>query len=301
LSSSSLFVLSSSNHFLPTITISFLFMHIDTFISHLIMTNLKLPSPSSSSQDERTGDETTVSSISNVGDDDDSWQSKKASQNRANAMAYNIIAQRGGSFVRKETVVGDSTLELKVQYKTIVGSLETALAKIGQGLREPPARLSSRRQASLVRRLSLEESYTAPRRAPKRRVRVLPKSGRIKDINHMSNNNSSGMSDSIGNVGSVSYQNNQRPMTPDPLKGDTEWNILIRHKQLQRLLLLQHSAKCTHEDGRRSVTPHCADMNRLWKYMEGCKDNQCRVAHCFSSRTILSHYRKCKDPSCLGD
>jgi hypothetical protein len=52
-------------------------MHIDTFISHLIMTNLKLPSPSSSSQDERTGDETTVSSISNnVGDDDDSWQSK---------------------------------------------------------------------------------------------------------------------------------------------------------------------------------------------------------------------------------
>ena len=32
--------------------------------------------------------------------------------------------------------------------------------------------------------------------------------------------------------------------------------------------------------------------------MEGCKDNQCRVPHCFSSRAILSHYRKCKDSAC---
>lgn len=144
------------------------------------------------------------------------------------------------------------------------------------------------------------------------------------DINQMSTNNNSGMGmgGSMGNMGSTSYQS-QRSMPSDRLndgninrvpgssssasgmtmggaqanKGDPEWKIRIRHKQ-QRLLLLHHSAKCPHEDGRCSVTPHCADMKRLWKHMEGCKDNQCRVAHCFSSRAILSHYRKCKDPSC---
>ena len=80
-------------------------------------------------------------------------------------------------------------------------------------------------------------------------------------------------------------------------RSDPDWKIKIRHKQ-QRLLLLHHSAKCTAEEGRCTVTPHCADMKRLWRHMEGCKDNNCRVPHCFSSRAILSHYRKCKDPAC---
>jgi Bromodomain/TAZ zinc finger/PHD-finger len=71
----------------------------------------------------------------------------------------------------------------------------------------------------------------------------------------------------------------------------------IRHKQ-QRLLLLHHSAKCPHEDGGCTITPHCADMKLLWRHMEGCKDNQCKVPHCFSSRAILSHYRKCRDTNC---
>ena len=78
---------------------------------------------------------------------------------------------------------------------------------------------------------------------------------------------------------------------------DPDMKTRIRHKQ-QRLLLLHHSAKCTAEDGRCTVTPHCSDMKRLWRHMEACKDNQCTVAHCFSSRAILSHYRKCRDPSC---
>jgi len=91
-------------------------------------------------------------------------------------------------------------------------------------------------------------------------------------------------------------------MSPDVVSGggrkeDPEWRVRIRHKQ-QRLLLLHHSAKCPHEDGRCPITQHCADMKRLWRHMEGCKDNQCRVAHCFSSRAILSHYRKCKDSAC---
>lgn len=126
------------------------------------------------------------------------------------------------------------------------------------------------------------------------------------------NNGSSGAMQAIGgnmNVSSSSGGYN-RPMSSggnanaglsggggSGSRNDPEWKVRIRHKQL-RLLLLHHSAKCPHEDGRCPTTPHCADMKRLWRHMEGCKDNQCRVSHCFSSRAILSHYRKCKDNAC---
>ena len=78
---------------------------------------------------------------------------------------------------------------------------------------------------------------------------------------------------------------------------DPEWKIRIRHKQ-QRLLLLHHSSKCPYEDQKCKVTPYCAEMKKLWKHMARCVDNDCRVPHCFSSRSILSHYRKCKDLRC---
>ena len=78
---------------------------------------------------------------------------------------------------------------------------------------------------------------------------------------------------------------------------DPEWKIRIKHKQ-QRLLLLHHSSKCPFEDGKCTVTPYCGEMKKLWKHMARCTDNDCRVPHCFSSRSILSHYRKCKDPRC---
>jgi hypothetical protein len=151
--------------------------------------------------------------------------------------------------------------------------------------------------------------------------------GNSDDINPMVNNNSTGMSANMrGNMNSrmgmmassgfpdqrsvnnersgsnrgVSNQQSNGMVSSGSSssnRNDPEWRVRIRHKQ-QRLLLLHHSAKCPHEDGRCSVTPHCADMKRLWKHMEGCKDNQCRVSHCFSSRAILSHYRKCKDAAC---
>jgi len=80
-------------------------------------------------------------------------------------------------------------------------------------------------------------------------------------------------------------------------KSDPDWNVRVRQKQ-QRLLLLHHSSKCQHEDGKCRVTPYCGDMKRLWKHMAKCTDHRCEVGHCYSSRTILSHYRKCKDTKC---
>ena len=118
----------------------------------------------------------------------------------------------------------------------------------------------------------------------------------LDDINPMMNNNSSRGHSSSRTSSNDQSQRSSSGAVPHN-RNDPEWKIRIRHKQ-QRLLLLHHSAKCPHEDGRCTVTPHCADMKRLWRHMEGCKDNNCRVSHCFSSRAILSHYRKCKDPNC---
>jgi E1A/CREB-binding protein len=78
---------------------------------------------------------------------------------------------------------------------------------------------------------------------------------------------------------------------------DPDWKVRIKHKQ-QRLLLLHHSSKCHFNGGTCHVTPYCGEMKQLWKHMAMCTDNECRVPHCFSSRSILSHYRKCKDPGC---
>jgi len=79
---------------------------------------------------------------------------------------------------------------------------------------------------------------------------------------------------------------------------DPKTQVKIRNKQ-QRLLLLHHSAKCPQkEDGSCTVTPHCALMKRLWRHIEGCKDNKCQFEHCVSSRYVLTHYRKCREANC---
>eukprot|EP00957_Ditylum_brightwellii_P025425 1922788-Ditylum_brightwellii.AAC.1 len=80
-----------------------------------------------------------------------------------------------------------------------------------------------------------------------------------------------------------------RPNANDPESSKT------RHKQ-QRLLLLRHASKCEYENGKCPITPHCQEMKTLWKHIASCKDQNCNVRHCMSSRYVLSHYRRCKDP-----
>ena len=86
------------------------------------------------------------------------------------------------------------------------------------------------------------------------------------------------------------------PRSGGGIRSESEQTVI--NKQ-QRLLLLCHSARCSENvDGRCTVTPHCAYMKQLWYHITGCRDNQCKVAHCFSSRAIMSHYRECSDPNC---
>ncbi|GMI49286.1 hypothetical protein TrCOL_g6897 [Triparma columacea] len=100
---------------------------------------------------------------------------------------------------------------------------------------------------------------------------------------------------------------NLQPGQQAPANGDgaaaagtannTNRQQVLRHQQ-QHLLLLRHSAKCPHENGKCPVTPHCAGMKRLWKHIVECKDQKCQFPHCISSRHLLSHYHRCKDARC---
>ncbi len=145
---------------------------------------------------------------------------------------------------------------------------------------------------------SMRNSWQHPRSSDQGTVRSRDSSNSNKpqvvnlgQINNMMGNGSvtptQGMSSSINGPGSNSNSK----------VSEKEWQSRIKHKQ-QRLLLLHHSSKCQNADGKCPVTPHCADMKRLWIHMAKCEDNRCQVPHCYSSRAILSHYRKCKDPEC---
>jgi E1A/CREB-binding protein len=93
-------------------------------------------------------------------------------------------------------------------------------------------------------------------------------------------------------------QNSRMPLAPEmrPAEND-EWKKRIVHKQ-QRLLLLRHASKCTAEEGKCEVTPHCHSTKLLWQHISSCSKKDCEVAHCISSRYVLMHYRKCKDLKC---
>lgn len=72
-------------------------------------------------------------------------------------------------------------------------------------------------------------------------------------------------------------------------------------RQANHILLLYHAKKCTHIADEHSQCPfnrHCAEMKLTWKHMAECTDNNCGFPHCYTSRVLLSHYRRCKDARC---
>lgn len=76
-----------------------------------------------------------------------------------------------------------------------------------------------------------------------------------------------------------------------------ERKLVCLHQQ-QRLLLLYHAYSCPYGDNRCPKTEHCGAMKSLWKHIVNCKDRECLVPHCVSSRYVLSHYHKCRDIAC---
>jgi len=65
-----------------------------------------------------------------------------------------------------------------------------------------------------------------------------------------------------------SQNGNTMSVTED--SGNDRQQILRLRYQQQRLLLLRYAAKCPHEDGKCPVTPHCAEMKRVWEHICKC-------------------------------
>lgn len=85
---------------------------------------------------------------------------------------------------------------------------------------------------------------------------------------------------------------------PAPVKKPAPAPKDLLKLQQQRLLLLQHAAKCQRGEGECTVTPHCAPMRKLWSHVKNCSLIKCPVAHCVSSRYVLGHWLSCTDPAC---
>ncbi|CAK9098049.1 Histone acetyltransferase HAC1 [Durusdinium trenchii] len=70
-------------------------------------------------------------------------------------------------------------------------------------------------------------------------------------------------------------------------------------QQQQRLLLLRHASKCPVQPPNVCpYTSHCKQMKLLWAHIAKCQNNACPFPHCVSSRYVLSHYHRCKKPTC---
>ena len=71
----------------------------------------------------------------------------------------------------------------------------------------------------------------------------------------------------------------------------------LRNQQ-HRLLLLHHAYVCPDKTGKCPRSRHCAEMKLLWKHINECEDEKCKVSHCLSSRCVLLHHKSCKDEHC---
>jgi hypothetical protein len=72
----------------------------------------------------------------------------------------------------------------------------------------------------------------------------------------------------------------------------------IVKEQSMRLSLLCHASQCPHQKNTCPVTPFCWAIKELWSHITVCKDQECNVKHCLSSRYILSHFSKCTNVGC---
>jgi hypothetical protein len=73
-------------------------------------------------------------------------------------------------------------------------------------------------------------------------------------------------------------------------------NKTVLYFEQQRLILLRHASLCKNDE--HCTSPHCVFMKSLWTHVKICKTKGCTHIYCKSSLLVLSHFAKCKDPSC---
>ena len=81
-------------------------------------------------------------------------------------------------------------------------------------------------------------------------------------------------------------------------KKNSEKMKLFIIAQQKRLCLLLHALKCDAFGGYCKFTPYCSVMKEMLPHIIECKNKDCDVVHCVSTRYVWNHYKKCKDNSC---
>ena len=84
---------------------------------------------------------------------------------------------------------------------------------------------------------------------------------------------------------------------PVPMTSEERQTTILGQQQ-QRLLQLNHASRCLDSE-TCTVIPNCREMKMLWMHVSACKNQDCRVQHCISSRYVLGHYTKCKNEKCF--
>jgi len=69
-------------------------------------------------------------------------------------------------------------------------------------------------------------------------------------------------------------------------------------RKRQRLVELRHASMCPCGPNECTVSPYCWQLKILWKHILQCKNDDCNIRLCLSSRYILTHYRNCRDGTC---
>lgn len=82
------------------------------------------------------------------------------------------------------------------------------------------------------------------------------------------------------------------PIPPSSKRRLRQHRRIIRSKK-NRLLLLRHVTTCNNPNHRG-----CAKMKSFCHHLAHCRDKNCAVPKCLSSRYIISHYRNCRDVNC---
>ncbi len=112
----------------------------------------------------------------------------------------------------------------------------------------------------------------------------------------------------------------QEELTPTPrrtslkledLEDEQESRSELIRRKIQRLLLIRHCTKCPIRKKPLPsnvnaidtgyfcpVTSRCAEGKALCAHIKTCKLNDCTYKKCLTTREVLGHYIKCKDPGC---
>ena len=74
--------------------------------------------------------------------------------------------------------------------------------------------------------------------------------------------------------------------------GDKSDKDLSKAKNVQkRISLINHAMKCRSKDGKCDVSRHCTTMKRVLQHCIMCKNSNCAVSHCLSTRQLIESFK----------